>query len=154
MENEGMSYLGKHHRMDTPRIGLHLMMLMYNSDKDYGYLMSNVGDGMDCVAQKLINLKFHKKINFKDMSLSQEIKPEHCNFEPPMLNLCGTFKQLSERLTKAGYRYDWQAKNEDGNIITMLSGTGQSWIITTHAQTGATIFTGAGKGEFKFSETP
>ena len=157
MENEGMTNVGRHPMFSPPQEGAYILVIMYNQEQHYGYIMSNRADGKLCVVKKISNLELQEKatlLNFNKMNEIDLIKANECTFEPQVLNLCGTFKQLSERLTKAGYRYDWQAKNEDGNIITMLSGKGQSWILTTHAQTGATIFTGAGKGEFKFSETP
>jgi len=150
MENEGMLYYGRHPKMDTPQTGLHFLDLMYSPDKNYGYTMSNIGNGMECVTRKLRNFKFRGNVVTLRSTESQNIKREDCAFEPPMLTLCGTFEQLSARLIKAGYTYDWQAKDEQDNTITMLSGTGQSWMLTTHKKTGATIFTGAGKGEFEF----
>ncbi|ATI01965.1 MULTISPECIES: hypothetical protein [Cycloclasticus] len=157
MENEGMTNVGRHPMLSIPREGAYILVMMYNKELHYGYMMSNKADGKLCVVNKIHYLESQEKatlLNFNKVTEIDLIKTNECTFEAQVLNLCGTFKQISERLTKAGYRYDWQAKNEDGNIITMLSGAGQSWILTTHAQTGATIFTGAGKGEFKFSEAP
>ena len=154
MENEGMVYLGRHPKMDTTKSGLHFMDLMYNPDKGYGYTMSNIGNGMQCVTQKLTSFKFHNDLNLMKVKHSGAIKPEDCAFEPPMLNLCGTFEQISGRLTGGGYSQNWQAINEQSNAVTMFSGTGQSWLLTTNHFTGATVFTGAGKGEFEFLREP
>lgn len=149
MTNEGLKNYGSHSMYSTPKEGTYVLDMVYNHVKGYGYILSRKGDGKICVSELISDLK--KRITPSLLSNDSTIETKDCSFSAAVLNLCGTFKQLSERLTKAGYRYDWQAKNEEGNIITMLSGTGQSWILTTHAQTGATIFTGAGKGEFEFS---
>ena len=148
MENEGMINVGSHPMLSTPQVGAHIMVMMYNQDKDYGYMMSNKADGKLCVTQKINNVKFHDQLNLIKVHHSEALKPEDCTFAPQVLNLCGTFEQISGRLSNAGYSLDWQAENINGNTITMMSGTNQSWILTTNKDTGATIFTGAGKGEF------
>ena len=147
-KNEGLDYVGSHSQLTTASDGSFIMHLVNGKDKNYGYILENRGNGAYCVNQKITNFKDHDQLNLIQVNHRQALKPEDCTFEPQVLNLCGTFERLSARLINAGYSQDWQAKNERGNTMTMFSGTGQSWILTTNAQTGATIFTGAGKGEF------
>lgn len=155
MKNEGMSDFGVHPKLNIPGKGVFVMPLFYNAAKDYGYLMSQKGDGKVCVAEKITGLKTHEQLNLMNVSHAAALTPEDCTFAPQVVNLCGTFERISARLINAGYSQDWQAKDSSGNTMTMFSGTGQSWITTTHAKTGATIFTAAGQGEFvKYEESP
>jgi hypothetical protein len=147
-KNEGLDYIGIHPQIETPKDGMFIMEVVHSKDKGYGYILENRGHGSICVNQPVADLKTHNELNLMPAHHRGALKAEDCTFEPQVLNLCGTFEQVSARLINAGYSQDWQAKNSDGNTITMLSGTGQSWILTTNAETGATIFTGAGKGEF------
>lgn len=148
-KNEGLDYIGLHPQVQVPKDGVFGMIIYHHSFKNYGYILEYRGQGKRCINQKIFSLKLDKNIDH-NIPTKREITPEDCTFAPQVINLCGTLQQLIERLEKGGYRPDWQAVNEDGHTLTMLSGTGQSWILTTHKDTGATIFTGAGKGEFSF----
>jgi hypothetical protein len=153
-KNEGLDFIGLHPQVETPKDGVYIMDVLYSKENGYGYIIENRGHEKRCINQKLTNLSSQNDVSLKPVKISKTIETTDCTFDPQILNLCGSLQQLSNRLLKAGYSIDWQAQNEDGNINTMLSGTGQSFILTTHAKTGATIFTGVGKGEFKFSEAP
>lgn len=153
--NEGMDYIGAHPQVQIPQDGVFIMDVLYSKAKGYGYILENRGQGKRCINQVITDLKTHEELNLiqtQPVHHQESLKPEDCTFAPQVINLCGTFEQISGRLSAAGYSKDWQAKNEDGHTMTMMSGTGQSWILTTHKDTGATIFTGAGKGEFVFPQ--
>ncbi len=150
-KNEGLEHIGAHPIIQTREDGVFITSIFFSMDKNYGWMMKSYGNGELCINQKIANLKLNKNIR-RDLSHQKPIEPEDCTFAPQVINLCGTLQQLIERLEKGGYSPDWQAVNENGHTMTMMSGTGQSWILTTHKDTGATIFTGAGKGEFVFSD--
>lgn len=146
-KNENLKYIGSHSQMTFAKEGSFIMHMVYGDDIGYGYILENRGAGKYCAQQKITNYKKH--VNLNAVKTSYQITPEDCTFSPQVLNLCGTLEQVANRLFKAGYKADWQANDQNGNFITMISGTGQSWLLTTNKETGATIFTGAGKGEFK-----
>lgn len=149
-KNEGLEHIGAHSRIETRIDGVFITSIFFSMNKNYGWMMKSYGNGELCINQKIINLKLNRDI-LRNLSQQEPITPEDCTFAPQVINLCGTLQQLIERLGKGGYSPDWQAVNEEGHTMTMMSGTGQSWILTTHTDTGATIFTGMGKGEFVFS---
>jgi hypothetical protein len=152
-ENEGMANIGRHSMLSTASEELHIMELLHNLSGSYGYMMSNKADGKLCISERMNNLKFRSQVEVPETQHSEVFNTKDCSFTPSVINLCGSFEHISGRLIKAGYRYDWQAKKINGNILTMLSGSPaeQSWILETSYETGATIFVGAGKGEFKFN---
>tara|TARA_Y100000815_G_scaffold20223_1_gene17292 strand:- start:1070 stop:1756 length:687 start_codon:yes stop_codon:yes gene_type:complete len=154
MKNEGMERVGGHPLLETRKNGLHVMSMMYNAEKGYGYSLSIKGDGKMCVTDKYVSMKFSNQLSNNFTTIAAKTKspltPEDCNFAEKAVNTCGSYHTLTNKLVKRDYRFDWQGTRADGKIATMLSGENQSFLLLTDAKTSATIIIGIGKGEFDY----
>ncbi|MEC7702018.1 MAG: hypothetical protein VX740_07765 [Pseudomonadota bacterium] len=158
MKNEGMERVGGHPLLETRKDGLHVMSMMYNAEKGYGYTLSIKGDGMICVADKYETMKFSDELSNVFTTVANVTKspltPADCEFADKAVNICASYEALTAKLINGGYHYDWQGQRADGKTVTMMSGADQSFQLMTDNSTGATIITGIGKGEFGYFKVP
>jgi len=151
MENEGLVAEGMHPLLDTPTTGAHIMNLLYHPKKRYGYTLSFINDGMKCVYNKILNMRLGDEVKntLVNTPAKRPVKEQDCNFDTKVVNLCGSYKSITARLSKAGYRYNWQGDLDERYKITLLSNETQSFYLKTDTLTSATIFIGAGEGVYK-----
>jgi hypothetical protein len=156
MENEGLVAAGMHPLLDTPTTGAHIMNLLYHPKKRYGYTLSFINDGMKCVYNKILNVRFADAINDKPPIFSNKspVTAKDCNFDVRAVNLCGSYESIMARLIKGNYKYDWQGNIEGKYLLTLLSSSSvnQSFYLKTDILNGATIIIGGGKGVYKAYE--
>lgn len=153
-KNEGVNIFGTQPIIQTPKNGVHAMVVLYHPTKDYGYTLSDKADGKLCVSQKLTDYTFKAIGNYSALSKETNFTKAQCNFTQRYSETCGTFKLLSGALISKGFEIDYQAINKQGDIETLLSGNGKSYRLTTNKNTGATVITGNGTQEFVFHKVP
>lgn len=154
-KNEGdLVNFGMHPIIQTPEDGVHAMITVYSSSKDYGYVLTDKGNHKWCVSEKLTNYSFRESRNHKALLKTSEYTVDECSFTSKFSDTCGTFGRLSGALINKGFKIDFQANNQKGFIYTYLSGNGKSYRLTTHPETGATVITGNSTKEFVFHEVP
>ena len=151
MKNEGMIPAGVHPLMDSPEVGVHVMTLIYSPTKNYGYTLSNKNDGMQCIYNKLENMKFENDVADSLLKVDEatKITPSDCRFDSMAINLCGSYESVTARLIKAGYQFNWQGDLGKNFLLTMLSKDQQSFYLKTDLANGATIITSVGKGKYQ-----
>ncbi len=152
--NEGTKTFATLPIVQTPKDGVHAMVVVYHKDKDYGYNLSDKADGELCVSEKLSHYSWKKAGNFQVLAANKSYSKEECNFTPRYTDTCGSFSRLSGALLSRGFTIDFQAINEKGHIDTFLSGENKAYRLTTHAKTGATVITGNGTSAFVFHTVP
>jgi hypothetical protein len=154
MQNEGLVPAGMHPLLETTKTAPHIMNFLYSPDKGYGYTLSLKKDGMQCVYNKISNVRFSDELNnmFSTVSLKSPVTAQDCNFDIKAVNLCGSYEAVTGRLLKAGYQYNWQGSLDDQYKITLVSNDTQSFYLKTDTQTSATIITGVGRGAYKSYE--
>lgn len=155
-KNEKLMTVGALSFMRTPKDGAHAINIEYNPSLDYAYIMANKSEGALCVIEKLNKLTFQSIGNYQAINVVKSTKytANECGFTDRYGQICGTFKKVSGALEKNGFSIDWQGVKANGNILTLLSGNGKSYYLTTDNATGATVVTGTGKHEFKFVNAP
>lgn len=154
-KNEGdLVNFGMHPIIQTPENGIHAMITVYSPTKDYGYILTDKGEGKWCTSQKLTNYTFKGIGDHKALTQNRQYADDECDFTSKFSSTCGTFNRLSGALISKGFMIDYQAINERGHIDTMLSGNGKSYRLTTHSETGATVITGNATQEFVFHTVP
>ena len=153
-ENEGLITLGAISFLQTPENGAHSLIVVYNADKDYGYTLTNKGDEMLCASEKLKNFEIQPLAKALTVNSQVSFSDEECSFTRHYTKTCGTFGKLAGGLQNNGFKINWQAEKHDGQILTLLSGNGKSYYLTTNQDTGATLITGSGKDEFTLINIP
>jgi hypothetical protein len=154
-ENEGLSLLGIVSFMETHNDGPHSLIVAFHETKRYAYLHMNKADGMFCISEKLKTLKIKNTINVALKNSTHSLKLKDCNFTKRYSKQCGTYSRLvTDGLQKNGFKLDWQAEKTNGNFLTLLSGKGKTYLLTTNKNTGATVITGKGEDEFSFLNIP
>lgn len=153
-ENEKMDRFGIQPLIQTPIDGVHAGVHFYNSNKDYGYILSDKADGKLCVSQKLTGYTFKVVGKHSALSMEGNFTKAQCNFTQRYSETCGSFKQLSGALVSKGFEIDFQAINEQAHVETMLSGNGKTYRLTTNKNTGATVITGNATKQFEFTHIP
>lgn len=150
--NEGLSVVGALGLIETTKDGVHSFQMMRRQNGNYAYILANKADGKLCVTDKFTKVSFKKAGKFSSLNIttSDKYTSTQCDFVQRYGQICGTFNQVSSSLMKNGFAIDWQGKNADGDIQTLLSGKGKSYLLTTDDKTGATVVTGVGDYEFKF----
>jgi len=150
MENEGLHLAGMHPLLDTAKTGVHIMNYLYHPKKNYGYTLSFKSDGKQCIYNKINNMKFRNRVTTNLFSdVEHKVTEADCNFDVKAVNLCGSFKAVTTRMTKAGYKFDWSGNIGNGFTLTLISKSEQSFYLKTKDSTAATIITGVGKGAYK-----
>ena len=153
MENEGMVIAGMHPLIDTAKTGVHTMHFNDNPRKHYGYTMSFRDDGKQCIYNKIENVRFGNNVqNSLYEDIKHEVTANDCNFDVMVINICGSFKSVTTRLTNAGYKFDWSGHLSPQHSLTLLTKDEQSFYLKTDRKTGATIITGVGKGAYQAYE--
>jgi hypothetical protein len=153
-ENEGHVTLGVLNLIQTPKSGAHSLIVTYNAEKDYGYTLTNIGDGMLCSSEKLTNFRIQPLLQAPTVSNPAPFTAQDCSFTRRYTEMCGTFNKLAGGLQRTGFEINWSADKTNGDTLTLLSGKGKSYYLTTNKDTGATVITGSGKYEFKFINIP
>jgi hypothetical protein len=154
-ENEGLVSLGALSFLETPNDGAHSLLVAIHETKRYAYLLMNKADGMFCISEKLKTLKIKNTINVALKNSTHSLKLKDCNFTKRYSKQCGTYSRLvTDGLQKNGFKLDWQAEKTNGNFLTLLSGKGKTYLLTTNKNTGATVITGKGEDEFSFINIP
>lgn len=155
MENEGMYLAGVHPLLDTSKTGVHIMNFIYHPDKKYGYTLSFRNDGKQCMYNKIHNMKFKNGVTANLFSdVNHKVTEADCNFDVKAVNLCGSFKAVTTRMTKVGYQFDWSGNIANGYTLTLITKGEQSFYLKTKNSTAATIITGVGKGAYKHYDAP
>ena len=153
-ENEGLITLGALSFIQTPESGAHALVVAYNIEKDYGYTLTNKGDGMLCASEKLTNFKIQPTLQASSASNPEPFSAKDCSFTRRYTEMCGTFNKLAGGLQRTGFKISWSAEKTNGDTLTLLSGKGKSYYLTTSKATGATVITGSGEDEFEFINIP
>lgn len=150
--NEGTMIVGAQKYIETTNDGAHFFQMIYSKNKDYAYILADKAQGKLCVTDKLTEVSFKKAGKFSSLNITTSAKytSTQCDFVQRYGQICGTFNQVSTSLIKNGFAINWQGKNADGDIQTLLSGKGKSYLLTTDDKSGATVVTGVGDYEFKF----
>jgi hypothetical protein len=130
------------------------MNFLYHPNKRYGYTLSLRKDGMQCVYNKILNMRFADAINDKPPIFANKspVTAQDCNFDVRVINLCGSYESITARMKKADYKYNWQGDLDERYKLTLISNDTQSFYLKTDQQTGATIYTGVGTGTYKSYE--
>jgi hypothetical protein len=151
MENEGLVEEGMHPLLASPATGAHIMIFLYQPKKRYGYTLSFINDGMECVYNKISNVRFADTLKDKPPIFANKspVTAQDCNFDVRVINLCGSYESIMARMKKADYKYNWQGDLDERYKLTLISNDTQSFYLKTDTQTSATIFTGAGEGVYK-----
>jgi len=154
MQNEGLVAAGMHPLLETTGTEVHIMNFLYHPNKRYGYTLSLRKDGMQCVYNKILNMRLGDEVKNTpaNTTFKRPITEQDCNFDTKAINLCGSYKSITARLSKAGYRYNWQGDLDERYKITLLSNETQSFYLKTDTLTSATIFIGLGEGAYKTYE--
>ena len=155
MENEGLVAAGMHPLIATAKTGAHIMNYLYQPKKNYGYTLSIKKDGKQCIYNKIKNMKFKNEVTTNLFSdVNHKVTKSDCDFDVKAVNLCGSFKAVTTRMTKAGYQFDWSGKIAKGYTLTLITKGEQSFYLKTKNSTAATIITGVGKGAYKHYAAP
>ena len=155
MNNEGLFLAGAHPLLDTPDTGAHIMNFVYHPSSNYGYTLSFRNEGVICVENKIENMKFKNNVTTGIFDgVKHQVTKADCNFDVKAVNLCGSFKAVTTRMTKAGYKFDWSGNIANGYTLTLITKGEQSFYLKTKNSTAATIITGVGKGAYKHYDAP
>ncbi len=150
MENESLVPVGFHPLMDTPQEGPHLMNVLYSKSGNYAYTMSKKLNGMRCVYNKIENIRFGiAVINDLYKDIKYQVTDVDCHFDTKIINMCGSFKAVTTRLTNAGYKFDWSGTLSSQYRLSLLTKDEQSFYLKTDQKTGATRFIGVGTGAYE-----
>jgi hypothetical protein len=153
-ENEGLITLGALSLLQTPEDGAHALIVAYHQEKDFGYTLTNKGDGMLCFSEKLKNFNILPSMKLPTVSDAVSYSAKDCSYTRRYTEMCGTFKKLAGGLIKTGFEIKWRAEKPNGHILTLLSGNGKTYLLTTNKDTDATVITGSGGYEFTFINIP
>lgn len=154
-ENAGTKWVGTQKATQSPKNGKYHSILEYNADKDIGYILADKGSGKYCLIDKISDFTYKKIGTFQQVKFLGIVTKKMCAAIPySFQGICGNFKTLLTKLVKNGFELQWQAKNRDGNILTLLSGKGKSYVLTTDKISNATVITEASSAfEYKWFQT-
>jgi hypothetical protein len=153
-ENEGLITLGALSFVQTPEDGAHALVVVYHEEKDFGYILTNKGDGMLCFSEKLKNFNIQPSMKLPTVSDAVSYSAKDCSYTRRYTEMCGTFKKLAGGLIKTGFEIKWRAERSNAHTLTLLSGNGKTYLLTTNKDTDATVITGSGEDEFTFINIP
>jgi hypothetical protein len=150
-ENAGTKTIGWQRAIQSQKNGKYHAILEYNIDADIGYILADKQDGKLCVIDTISKFSYKTAGTFKQVMFKGEITNNQCSeINYRFDGICGSFLTLLSKLKKNGFELQWQAKNKEGNILSILSGNGKTYELTTDKITNATVLTGASvTGEFE-----
>tara|TARA_R110002167_G_scaffold316099_1_gene521650 strand:+ start:122 stop:889 length:768 start_codon:yes stop_codon:yes gene_type:complete len=153
---EGLMPVGKLDFVRTLKDGVHAFNMQYSISGDYAYILANKAEGALCISEKLHDLTFQNTGHYQAINLVQNTAytSEQCSFTNRYGQICGTFDKVSAALKGNGFAVDWQGIKDNGDVLTLLSGNGKSYFLTTDNATGATVVTGTGRHEFEYIDVP
>lgn len=150
-DNEGLKTKGYVRIFQTNELDAHKRILVYGNEKGYGYHLYTKDTEKTCIDEKIYDVEIGETGNFPSISKSFEIHYEdsRCDFTPRYTKkVCGSFETVSNGLIANGFYINYQGRLVDNKVITMLSGNGKSYQLTTNQSNGITVLTGVGKHEF------
>jgi hypothetical protein len=155
-ENSSTKFIGSQLVMQSPKNGKYHVVLQYSETTDVGYILVDKQDGKLCVIDTISKFSYKKVGSFKQVDFQGEITDGQCNqINNRFDGICGSFKTILKKLQKNGFELQFQAKNEEGNILSILSGNGKTYELTTDRISNATVLTGASvTSEFKWIRFP
>lgn len=153
---EGLMPVGKLDFVKTLKDGAHAFNMQYSISGDYAYILANKAEGAFCISEKLHDLTFQNAGHYQTINLVQNMAytSEQCSFTERYGQICSSFSKVSAALQRNGFAIDWQGIKDNGDVLTLLSGNGKSYFLTTDDASGATVVTGTGRYEFEYIDVP
>jgi hypothetical protein len=154
-ENAGTKWIGIQQATQSLKNGKYHAIIQYNAKKDIGYILADRHKGNMCLIEMFSNFSYMQTGKFEQVAYRGLITKNMCSLIPySFKGICGNFTLLSSKLIKNGFELQWQAKNIEGNIITLLSGKNKSYVLTTDRNSNATVITESSTAsEFKWLNT-